>query len=284
MIDLFTAMPPEVCKAQRAAYREYLRNRDGQMDVQRRTLARREQSIARFEQAPQRVREMDRQLFADQYVKFDPKRSTSAEALLLLTLTKINAAEAYGVGAAFAKAMKRAVANDDDVEVNLLIEELYHTRILLSSARLYGIEVEHAYTPPSSLRILISSVVHTPDLLAQPITLCGEIIAVMWFSKMLRIAEDVLKHDPELRDAIAERISEVLVDEIGHISFNRMHMSAGALARTRMIFPMVAKGLLNVIPELRAIGAANSDATAELGLFTDPKGFPEFIRRQAFFA
>jgi hypothetical protein len=284
MFDLFAPMPLDARKSRLDNYRSFLRERDGEMDLGRRTLARREESIARFERAPSRVRDIDRGKFAELYANFDPKAEMSAEMLLLLALTKINAAEAYGVGAAFGKAMKRALANDDDIELNLLLEETYHTRILLSSARLYGIHVDQPYTPPSSLRMLIGGIVHTPEMISRPITLCGEIIAVMMFANMLQLAQGVLKHDPELRDMIEERIVEVLVDEIGHISFNRMHMSAAALAQARLIFPLVARGLTNVIPELRAMGAAPKEPSADLAIFADPVGFPEVVRRQSFFA
>lgn len=256
MLDLFAPLPGAVREDQLNAYRAYLQARDGKMDVQRRTLTRREESIARFEQDPARVREIDRAAFAQLYRRFDARRRVSPELLLLLAMTKINAAEAYGVSMAFGKPMEHALATHDDIELNLLIEETYHTRILLSTARMYGIKVDQPYTPPSSLRILIGSIVHTPELISRPITLCGEIMAVMMFSKMLISAQEILRHDPELRDTIEERIIEVLVDEIGHISFNRLHMNASALAHTRLIFPVVAKGLANIVPELRALGTA----------------------------
>ena len=121
-------------------------------------------------------------------------------------------------------------------------------------------------------------------MISRPITLCGEIIAVMMFANMLERARDVLQHDPELRDMIEERIIEVLVDEIGHISFNRLHMSAAALLKARLIFPLVARSLTNVIPELRALGAVPKAPSADLAVFADPVGFPEVVRRQSFFA
>src|SRR5690606_10964530 len=117
------ALPADVCHHHLDAYSEYLKERDGKLDVQRRTLARREASMARFESAPRRVREMDRPLFSAQYKRFDPTQKTTPDMMLLLSLTKINAAEAYGVGAAYGKALERALANDDQLEVNLLIEE-----------------------------------------------------------------------------------------------------------------------------------------------------------------
>ena len=111
-------------------YREYLRARDGIVDVTERTLSKREDAMRRFLTAGDRW--MDRELFDRQYQRFDPKRETPPETLLLLALVKVNAAEAYGVHQTIDGALGRARRSDDDTELVLLVEESYHTRILLS--------------------------------------------------------------------------------------------------------------------------------------------------------
>ena len=70
-----------------------------------------------------------------------------------MALVKVNAAEAYGVNRAFDRALKRALALDDLGEVRVLLQEGYHTRILLSSARHYGIAIGEPYTPPSLFKL-----------------------------------------------------------------------------------------------------------------------------------
>jgi hypothetical protein len=284
MIDTFAAMPIEVRATQRKQYRAFLAERDGEVDYARRTLTRREARMLKSERPLPRRRSLDERTFAKQYERFDAGVHSSPEMLLLLALVKVNAAEAFGVSKTFGKAMKRALVDNDDVESLLLIEETYHTRILLSSACLYGIEINAAYTPPSALRVLIGGIAHTPESLSRPLVLAGEILGTLLFANLLTGARRVLKDDPELADAIEERIVEVLVDEIGHISFNRMCMGAVGLAQTRVLVPIVAKALGSIAPEMRRLGVMSDNPLADLPKIADPSRLPEVVRRQAFFA
>jgi hypothetical protein len=284
MIDVFAAMPTEVRRAQRESYRAFIADRDGEVDFNRRTLTRREARMKRYETPLPRVRAMDGEAFAQQYRAFDPGRRPSPEMMLLLALVKVNAAEAYGVNKTFGKTMKRALQGDDDLEPILVIEETYHTRILLSAACLYGIEVSSAYVPPSALRVLIGGIANTPESISRPLVLAGEILGTLLFANLLSVARKVLKHDAELADSVEERIIEVLVDEIGHISFNRMCLGPVGLAQTRVLLPLVAKCMASFSYELRALGAMGSDPLADLPKISDPARLPEIVRSQAFFA
>jgi hypothetical protein len=284
MIDTFAAMPTELRQAQRKQYRAFLTDRDGDVDFNRRTLTRRETRMAKYEQPLPRLRSMDEEGFAQQYGGFDAKRRSTPEMLLLLALVKVNAAEAFGVSKTFGKMMKRALRDDDDLEPLLLIEETYHTRILLSSAKLYGIEVNAPYVPPSALRILIGGIAHTPESISRPLTLAGEILGTLLFANLLTVAKKVLAHDPELADSIEERIIEVLVDELGHISFNRMCLGPLGLAQARLLVPLVARSMAGFSPELQALGAMPNNPLADLPKIADPARLPEVVRSQAFFA
>lgn len=282
MIDVFSPMRDGARDEARAAYRQYLLARDGTPDVVRRTLSRREQGMTHYERPLARVRELDRSLFLEQYARFDPKRSMSREAMLLLALVRINGAEAYAVGQAYHLAYQRALTGEDDMEVLLHIEETYHTRILLSASRLYGLDINAPYRPPLSLRALIGSICRGPELLSRPLTLAGELVGTVTFLNLLYAARDILKHDPELRDAIEERVTEVLIDEIGHISFNRMLLGAAGLSRARWLLPMVATGSALAVPVLAAIGLRTlSDDVATV---TTSARLPEAVRRAAFVA
>ena len=115
----------------------------------------------------------------------------------------------------------------------LLCEETYHTRILLSTALSYGVDVGSAYEPPASLRVLIGAIGATPTFLARPLIFASEILGVLVFSNLLEKSRKILSHDPELRDAVEERLSEVLVDELGHLSFNRACLGAAGIAQAR---------------------------------------------------
>jgi len=282
MFDLFRPLPPEAQREQRLAYRSFLADRDGTPDIAARTLSYREERMKLFLRPGLAPRELDRGSFEAQYARFDPSRPTSREALLILALVKVNAAEAYGVNSSYPKALRRARALDDDLELMLLIEETYHTKILLSSALLYGIAVDGPYTPPPSLRLLIAGIEHAPEVLARPLTMAAEILGTALFSNLLHVARDVCQADPELRDALEERLTDVLIDEIGHISFNRMCLGERGLERVRSLLPWVARGLAGAMPELGALGLEVTGRGIEDVL--SARRLPESVRQAAFIA
>jgi hypothetical protein len=282
MLDLFRPLPPEARRENLAAYQKFLNDRDGVVDVEKRTLARREEGVAHYMKPLPRVREMDRALFDAQYASFDPKIATSPEMLLLMALVKVNAAEAYGVDQNYERVSRRAVKNDDALELTLLVEETYHTRILLSAAVLYGIEVKAPFTPPTSLRALIGGITYSPEFLSRPLTLAAEILGTLLFLNLFDKCSDVLRHDPELRDSVQERICEIMVDEIGHISFNRMCLGGAGLAQTRAILPFVAMGISRMIPELTALGTVARASDGEITALSTGRRVPEHVWKTAF--
>lgn len=284
MLDLFASAPKDLRRARLQEYQQYLVERDGDLNIQERTLSKREASIRKYETPPKALRNMDEAEFRKQYVKFDGGESLAAEMLLLLALVKVNSAEAYGVAQNFQRTLSRALEHDDDAELRILCEEGYHTRILLSSANRYGIEVREPYYPPSALRVMIGGIATLPMPLARPLVLAGEIIATLMFVKLLTTTERVLKHDPETRDAIMERVAEICTDERGHITYNRMHMGPFELAQTRIILPTTARIMATVFREMVALGAYPVDVLQELPLLTDARHLPECVRRQSFVA
>lgn len=282
MLDIFIPMAPDARRENRAAYQRFLTDRDGVVDLERKTLTRREEGMARFTKPLSRVREMNRQVFDAQYASFDPKVETSPEMTLLIALVKVNAAESFGANRTYEKVLRRAVKHEDPIELTLLIEEAYHTRILLSSAVLYGIEVTSPYKPPASLRALISGITLSPDFISRPLTLASELLGTVVFTRLLERTHDILRHDPELRDAVEERLCDVLVDEIGHVSFNRMCLGGAGLAQARMMFPILGMALGGTVPEVSALGAMSSISERDLEALFTGKGFPEHVRKVAF--
>src|SRR5437870_2039553 len=101
MFDLFAAAPKDLRRARLQEYQHYLVDRDGEMNLQARTLSRREAGIKKYETRPKLVRDMDEAEFRKQYISFDKRKSLPPEMLLLLSLVKVNSAEAYGVARNF---------------------------------------------------------------------------------------------------------------------------------------------------------------------------------------
>jgi hypothetical protein len=202
--------------------------------------------------------------------------------LLLLTLVKLNAAEAYAVDTSYETQLRRAIKSNDGVEMTVLVEETYHTRILLTAARLYGIEIKAPYRPPSGLRALIGAIGKSPTSLARPLILASEVLGVLMFINLLEKTRSVLRHDPELRDSVEERLCEVLTDEIGHVSYNRACVGPIGMAQARAILPMVAIGLSRAFPEMNALGAMSSASGEDVTSLVAGRGLPEQVVRSAF--
>jgi hypothetical protein len=281
-IDVFRPVPREARRENLAAYHKFLIERDGVLDLEKRQLGRREEGMARYERPLSRIREVDRDLFASQYASFSPKAQMAPELLLLLALTKLNAAEAYGVNVGYESTVRRALKKDDNLELMVMIEETYHTRILVSTALSYGIEVKSAYTPPAALRGLITSIVKTPTAIARPLTLAAEILAVLMFLNLIEKSRLVLRHDPELRDSVEERLCEILTDELGHVSYNRALIGPIGMVQARALLPMVAIGLSGVFPEMNALGTMSSASGDEVTSLAMGARLPEQVVRSAF--
>jgi hypothetical protein len=104
----------------------------------------------------------------------------------------------------------------------------------------------------------------------------------MMLTHMLRLLREVFKAAPSLRDALEERLIEVLIDEIGHVSYNRLQLNAWGCGLAKAILPLTAVGIGCPVAEARA-----------LGLFPIPlrdvfafemNQLPDAIRRAAFIA
>ncbi len=282
MNSVFSPLSLDARREQRLAYRDFLEARDGAVDAERRTLSRREESMQRYLTPASCARELDQVLFEEQYARYDPRREMSREMLLLLALVKINAAEAYGVERMIEPLMARVLRESDDLELILTIEEDYHTKILLSTSGLYGMTVTAPYRPRASLRALIGAMASVSHTMSRPIVLVAELVGTIYFLDLLRVAREVLHDLPVVRDAVEERLTEVIVDEIGHVSFNRLCLGPLGLAQARMLCPIVAAGLGDVVPELRSLGL-KLGANVDRPLF-ERSELPDQVRRHAFFA
>ncbi len=281
MNSAFSVLPVEARREQRLAYRDFLAARDGTVDIERRTLSRREQRMGHFLTPASSTREIDRALFDAQYAHYDARRETPPEVLLLLALVKINAAEAYGVERMIEPLKARVRGDADDLELVVTIEEDYHTRILLSASVLYGMNITAPYRPRASLRALMGAIATVSHAMSRPIILVAELLGTTYFLDLLRVAREVLRDLPEVRDAVEERLIDVIIDEIGHVSYNRLCLGSLGLAQARMICPIVAAGLGDVVPEFRSLGL-RLGTNVDRPLFE--RDLPEQVRREAFFA
>lgn len=265
------------------AYRAFLAERNGEMDFNR-GFSRREAWLgeasgwaARYEGA------VDAAAFNRAYVDFREARHLSLPVLALLTFVKANAGEAYGVEVVNRVRHKR---HDDtrlfhQVERLLGYEETYHTKILIGATQHFGVEVKGAWKPNLQLRVLIGSLAYAPGVLFHPILLASEISGVFLFQWMLKRVGEIFKDQPDIRESMEQRLTEILVDEVGHVAFNRMAVGPRALAAVRAMVPKVVEGVLGTTPEYRALGL-DENAMKEVARF-DLDQLPEEVRRRSYF-
>jgi hypothetical protein len=282
MSAIFDRVPASSRHEQLEAYAAFLAERDGEPDFERSTLSRREASTTAFETTSLRYGgPFPVETFEAQHRRYDRRRSTPDEALLLLVFVKINANEAYGVE----RVTRRARRGDDlaaRLERLVLLEETYHTRLLLSAAALFGVRVTEPARPATTTRAIVGGIAELPQVAARPVTLAGEILGIVTFLRLLGAVRRVFRDHPDVRDALEERVTEVLVDEVGHMSLNRLLAAPGTFAALRPLLPLVALGTRGALPEAEALGILPVPVRDVLSF--DIGALPDEVRRRAFIA
>lgn len=282
--SFYAQPPPEGAADALTAYLAFLERRNGSLDADN-PFPRREQWLAAINDQPVRYEgAVDEGLFQQSYERFDPRAAASPALVSLLAFVKMNAGEAYGVEAVAKARHGQPVGDDlmDRVERVLGREETYHTRILLGSTRLFGMpEPTGAWKPPLAVKAVIGALVHAPKPLFHPVLLGAEVAGIFTFNWMLNRTRELFADTPKVRELLEERLIEVIIDEIGHVAFNRVAVGRFGMAAARQIAPHVANEAAGNTPELKALGwtkqtLADFDA---FGLHS----LPEEARRRAFF-
>jgi len=281
MTKSFYAPAPEVSRSEDllGAYQAFLRERNGP------GFAARDERMKTFD--PSLVHAhmvIDSARFNRNYARFR-ETNVSEEELALLAFVKINSGEAYGVEVV-SKARRDQQAAPGvaaEVERTLADEERYHTRLLVGAAGHFaGLTVGDAWRPPLPLRVLIGALARLPTVLFHPVLLGAEIAGVHTFDWMLRRLKTLFRDQPRVRESMERRLIEVLIDEVGHITFNRVMVGALGRGVARQLAKLVVRGHRTSGRELIALGYGR----AELGTIDrfDYGSLPEEVRRHAFFA
>jgi hypothetical protein len=159
-------------------------------------------------------------------------------------------------------------------------EEEYHTRLLVGATRYFGVEMNEAFIPPLPLKVLIHGLAKMPQRFFHSVLLAAELSGVYTFTTLLEATRTVLKDQPEVRDAMEERLCAVLIDEIGHVSYNRLALGSAGLRAARSLYPLVQKSVA-AGPEFQAL-RAHAPGSPSLAEF-DLRHLPEEVRRNSFF-
>jgi len=208
----------------------------------------------------------------------------SEEELAVLAFVKVNAGEAYGVEIVTA-ARERYHRRDEPlyrVERVLGREETYHTRMLLGVTNHFGdLDLGDGWRPPLPLKVLIFALAKAPAAIFHPILLGAEYAGVYTFNWLLERTKSLFPDQPDVRESMERRLIEILIDEVGHVAYNRIAVGNAGLRVARSLSAQVTKSQDVMNPEAVALGF-NADARSGVTDF-DHRQLPEEVRRRAFF-
>jgi hypothetical protein len=205
--------------------------------------------------------------------------------LVVLAFVRLNAGEAYGVRVTSSVREARRVETPDiasKIEREVGREEEIHTRLLVGAAAHFDLEVAGAYRPPLPLKMLIHSLAYSPKILFHPILFASEVMGIYTFNWMLTQLPGLLGDQPALLEILERRLIEVLIDEVGHVSFNRLAVGPMGLRLGQALVPIVVDGVPRMTPEMGALGF---DRSVKRGIQKFDFGqLPQEVRERSFFA
>ena len=228
---------------------------------------------------------IDPEQFKRNFVSFASSADLSKKATALLAFTKVNAGEAYGVKVVTTHRLGHPPTGEliDTLERILGHEEVYHTKILVGATEQFGLEAPtDGWKPYFHLRLLIGSLAYVPNAIFHPILLASEYAGVFAFNWLLNRVSEVFADEPALKETMEARLVEILVDEVGHITFNRMMVGKLGMDIAKAMAPHVADSTTGLTPEFRALGWTK-ETIKDFDRF-DYAALPEEVRKRAFFA
>jgi hypothetical protein len=264
-------------------YMRFIDGRNGTADFERFTFSKREEHMAALGSATTRFTgDFDEALFRRQYDAYDGSIRTPWTTRLLLLLCKVNAAEAYAVDV-----MRAAIERQGErpeaqyvAEKVAITEEQYHSRLLVGCAQYFGIEVTEAPKVRPILRLMIHGLANLPGRTFHSLILASEGFGLYVLHGLLEATRKILKDHPEVREAVEERIFNVMIDEVGHVTFNRYAAGPLGVRAARKLYPYLQSGL-SIGPEYRDV-CGYVENLIPLAEF-DFGHLPEEVRRRAFF-
>lgn len=212
------------------------------------------------------------------------ERDIPIEEVALLAFVKINAGEAYGVEVT-SKARAPLLQRPETryrVEKAIGNEENFHTRLLLGATLHFEeLAVGGAWKPTWPLRLLIGGLARFPEWLFHPVLLGSEISGVHSFTWLLNRMATLFPNDPLVRESMERRLIEILVDEIGHIAYNRILLGNRGMSTARKVASWVTEGHRVMNPEMLALGL-DAEAMKTVTSF-DYDQLPDEVKRRSFF-
>jgi hypothetical protein len=239
MLDprLFTALPARERRALGEAYLAFVHERDGDPDLGRRTLARREAWFDRLarEAAPVWTGErIDAEAFRAWHVGERSLRDASPLAVWLVAIARANEGEGWGVDYLLSRGGFQGLGHSGRLAPRDFadLEETYHTRIFREIVRLFGLDFT-LREPPRAIQQSVKLMAHVPESLSFLLLAAGELMGTVAFLELAARAERLLASCPPVQARVRDLLDEILIDEVGHVTYLLGSMGPVRLALVR---------------------------------------------------
>jgi hypothetical protein len=199
-----------------ARYQEFLVARDGDADLLRHRLSKREVFFDNLERNPVRSNApIDRAAYFRNMARRRSEPGLEPRMLFIVATAKANQAERFGVG--LTELLGRVNA-DDPARVHVALQEAYHTRMLADIVAMFGLPVR-ARPPRALVRLMIHLMVSAPERWTLPLVGASEMVGCVLFRHLRDKGVELFADEPAVAERIRLLYNEILADEIGHVGF-----------------------------------------------------------------
>lgn len=241
MLDprLFTPLPADERRRIADAFVAFALDRDGAPDLPHRSLAHREAYFARLRAMPAPAWDgpaIDPDEFARWHRGSRPLREAPPLIAWLVKVARANEGEGWGVDYLLARGGFDGLGASGTLQPRDFadLEETYHTRIMREVVRLFGVDYE-LRTPPWVIQQAVKTMARLPHRASYMLLLAGELTGTIAFAQMAREGERLLADHPAMLARVRELLDEILVDEVGHVTFLLGSMNGWELATIRRL-------------------------------------------------
>ena len=234
---LFTALPAADRRALGERYLAFVRERDGEPDLKYRTLARREAwfTALRAQAAPAFGGEpIDPAAFKAWHLGERPLRDASPLVVWLVGIARANEGEEWGVDYLLDRGGFQGLGRHGTLQPRDFadLEETYHTRIFKEIVALFGLEFE-LRPPPAPIQQSVKLMAYLPESLSFTLLAAGELMGTVAFLELAERAERLLRDEPAVLERVRDLLDEILIDEVGHVTYLLGSMGPARLSVVR---------------------------------------------------
>lgn len=263
-IDPFRALDSAERDRHLRSYLQFLRERDGELDLHGRRLPARE---ALFEDLSRKPVEWEGPIDYEgffQHFHSAGAPAIDARTVWLVAIAKSNESESYGVELELARFFRRGGSeqNTDPAYLHLILQEQYHGRILQEACKACGMSVRFR-KPRWPQRLMIHLIMRVPERVRWVPILCGEVLGSVVF-QVLRERCDVFHEQPEVEARLRMLLSAIELDEVLHVAYLRARLGPFALRISKLLAPLVATWILWDVPQFSVLGCDRRELLARL--------------------